>query len=108
LSGKLGDKFSLNVQVGQIDLKTKAVLTTRNVIITSNSTVTNDYSVDMAGAADLALSNPTNYPDFLTKFSNLIRRHGQATELQDLGTFSRKQEQKLKNTIVNVSVGYNF
>lgn len=106
LTGRLDDKWSLNFQVGQINLKTEAKLTTRNTFITGNSLVTNDYSSIMAGAAALGNGFANNLgEDFLSNFSRLVL---DATSREDFGTYTRKQEQKLRNTIVNLSVGYSF
>ncbi|MFT3858774.1 MAG: hypothetical protein QM742_15190 [Aquabacterium sp.] len=88
--------------MGQIKLKTEAILTTRNTRITSASGVTEDFSEVFAGAVELGRNAD---PDVVTKMMQIVALSKPGG---DFGTFSRKQENKLTTTIVNLSVGYKF
>ena len=106
LSGSLNDKWHVNVQVGQINLKTTATLTTKNTLVTGDSQVLNDFSPQFKEAYQFI--NDT-YGGTGVDVSYLLSRLVAASKGQsDLGSFTRKQDQKLRNTIVNFSVGYSF
>lgn len=111
LAGKLSDNWHVNVQVGQIKLKTSAVLTSRNTFITSASSVTSDFPGGEEGFPGAVSAGQRYDPDIVTKMMKLVlraRNQANGTNHTDFGSYSRKQTQQLRSTIVNVSLGYSF
>lgn len=110
LQAPLNDSFHLNVSLGQIGLRAKNRLVTSNTTITSGAAVLTDLSKNLAEAVangDGILQGDVgdNTVGGTTLITELVARNrGQA----NLGTFVREQKMKITNTIVTVSVGYNF
>ncbi|MDE2434543.1 MAG: hypothetical protein KGN37_17070 [Burkholderiales bacterium] len=101
--GQLTDQWHLNLSVGQIQLRTKATLTTSNTIIKTGAPVTFDYSKSVVTAIQIKGTDIDT--QMTTKLMELVAlSKGQS----DLGSFVRKQDQKFTNTIVTVSVGRSF
>ncbi len=106
----LNDSLHLNLSVGQIGLRTTSRLVTSNTTINSGAAVLTDLSKNLAEAVangDSILQGDTgdNTVGGTTLITELIARNrGQA----NLGTYVREEKMKITNTIVTLSVGYNF
>lgn len=110
LQAPLNDTLHFNVSVGQIGLRATNRLVTSNTTITSGALVLTDLSKNLAEAVangDVLLQGDTgnNQVGGTTLITELVARNrGQA----NLGTYVREQKMKITNTIVTVSMGYNF
>jgi outer membrane protein len=107
LTTKLSDKYGINLSVGQVKLRTSATMTTRNTNITYDSAVLQDYPATIQGLikkGDDSFYGPL--PGKLTEavLAYVTEQNGGVNQ----GTFVRKQDQVLTNTIVNLSVGMSF
>ncbi|WP_058088570.1 OmpW/AlkL family protein [Aquabacterium parvum] len=110
LQAPLNDSLHFNISVGQVGLRANSRLVTSNTTITSGAAVLTDLSRNLSEAVangDSLLQGDTgdNTVGGTTLITELVARNkGQA----NLGTFVREQKMKITNTIVTVSVGYNF
>lgn len=120
VTSALNDKWHLNLSVGQIKLKTTSTMITRNTQIYSGDLVLKDYPGNIGvSAADLAQAiksgdagwlgteqTASGQPNGLTTaLMTLVKR---ARHANDLGTFERKVDSTFDNTLVTMSVGYQF
>lgn len=118
----LGFKYQINedwhasLNVGSVKLKTQGTLTTRNTVIRTGDAVLNDYPADIVNAINQASALlGAVYPN---TFSNsqggattvLLRAVADARGNSDgnLGTYVRKQDTTLTNTLFMFSVGRSF
>ncbi|HET8871943.1 MAG TPA: OmpW family outer membrane protein [Aquabacterium sp.] len=121
LQASISDGWKIGLSVGQVRLKTRATLETRNTVITTQSAVTHDYgpNIDEAiGVGEgIAALNPSRYPNgFTTKLLGDYANYkatgaiptASSTPAATLGTFVRKQNTTLDNTIMMLSVGREF
>ena len=112
LQAPLSDSLHLNVSVGQVGLRATSRLVTSNTEIKSGAAVLNDLQPRIAQAVAegdaLLVDNSVGAAGTVggtTLITELVARSkGQS----NLGTFVREQKMKLTNTIITVSVGYNF
>lgn len=112
LQAPLNDSLHLNVSVGQVGLRATSRLVTSNTEIKSGAAVLNDLHPRIAQAVAegdaLLVDNSVGAAGTVggtTLITELVARSkGQS----NLGTFVREQKMKITNTIVTVSVGYNF
>lgn len=100
---RINDDWHVSMSVGQIKIKTEATLTTYNTQFQSGDRVLQDYSEAVNGQIRLAEREADS--QFVTKLMKLVAmdRGG-----KDLGTYVRKQDQSLTNTIFNISIGRSF
>ncbi|MGE5450626.1 MAG: OmpW/AlkL family protein [Acidobacteriota bacterium] len=124
VQAKLGGGWHASFNVGQVRLKTQATLITRNTTITSQTAVTKDYGPNINAAIETGNSFDAQtvggqplYPNgFTTRLMSDYANYkangtvpgpgvsGTAT----LGTFVRKQDTVLDNTIMMLSIGREF
>jgi len=112
LQAPLNDSLHLNVSVGQIGLRATSKLVTSNTEIKSGAAVLADLTPRLAQAVSegdaVLIDNAVGAAGSVggtTLITELVARSkGQS----NLGTFVREQKMKITNTIVTVSVGYNF
>lgn len=112
LQAPLNDALHLNVSVGQIGLRATNRLVTSNTEIKSGAAVLTDLHPRLAEAVaqgDAILVDNTVGAAASVGGTTLItelvaRSKGQS----DLGTYVREQKMKITNTILTVSMGYNF
>ena len=112
------DAWHASVNVGHVKLKTEATLTTRNTFIKSDDAITND----LGALSALIATGEAVYNvgcSFTPTVCALVRQNGGLTTIiskgiaadrgsDNLGTFVRKTETELTNTIFMVSVGRKF
>lgn len=111
---QINDDWHASLNIGSVKLKTQATLTTRNTVIRAGDAVLNDYSPDIRNAI-INTSIPLEGA-FPTTFRSegavtvLMRAVSQARGLSDgnLGTYVRKQDTTLTNTLFMFSVGRSF
>lgn len=110
LQAPLNDTLHLNVSVGQIGLRATNRLVTSGTTISSGAAVLTDLSKNLAEAVangDSLLQGDVgdNSVGGTTLITELVARNrGQS----NLGTYVREQKMKITNTILTVSMGYNF
>lgn len=103
LKARINDDWHVSLSLGQIKIKTEATLTTYNTQIRSGDRVLQDYSEAVNGQILLAQSQADS--QFVSKLMQLVALD---RGTKDLGTFVRKQDQTLTNTIFNISIGRSF
>ena len=110
LQAPLNESFHINLSVGQVGLRSTSRLTTSNTTFKAGAAVYNDLTTNISEAIaqgdDLTYGSIGNTPESVSTLINelIARNKGQS----NLGTFVREQKMKITNTIVTVSVGYNF
>lgn len=105
LKWQIDEDWHLSLAVGQVKIKTEATVTTYNTQIKSGDRVLGDYVETVADAIRLSEGRTQGAdPQFTTKLMQLVARQRGG----DLGTFVRKQDQSLTNTIFNISIGRSF
>lgn len=108
----LSDSLHLNLSVGQIGLRATSRLVTTNTVIKSGAAVLSDLTPRLADAVaqgdDILASNGVGAAPLVggtTLITELVARSkGQS----NLGTYVREQKMKITNTIVTLSLGYDF
>lgn len=116
LKAEIADDWHVSLAIGQVKIRTKATLVTNNTLITSESGVVNDYDPVVVNLINSAENNaPSNVTgsgrprwvdsQVTTKLMKLV---AQSKGRTDLGSFERKQDVAIRNTIVNLSVGRSF
>lgn len=112
----IDDNWHVNVQVGQIGLRTTSRLVTANTSIKSGDAVLRDLSPNLANAIRIGdnfdPSDTLIAPDIgrgdtgvTTLLTELVARNkGQA----NLGNFVREQKVRINSTILNISIGRSF
>jgi outer membrane protein len=120
----LNDTWHMSLNVGHVKLKTVATITTRNTFIRSGSGITNDLGQISAliaqgeqlfNANSCTLFTDVGFQDtcgFVTANGGLttLVSKGVAAERgsKNLGTYVRKTDTELRNTIYMLSVGRSF
>lgn len=107
----INDDWHVSLNIAKVRLKTDATLTTRNTTITSESAVLADYPQDVLDAIASAQSLPVGFQPFITRTMQALvagRNRELGTNDTSLGTFVRKQETKLDNTMFMLSIGRTF
>lgn len=113
---QINDEWHASLNVGSVKLKTQATLTTRNTVIRTGDAVLNDYPADVRNAIQQASTLLGNaYPAVYGASSGgattvLMRAVSESRGLSNgnLGTYVRKQETTLTNTLFMFSVGRSF
>ncbi len=117
----LSDSWHASLNIGHVRLKTQATLTTRNTMIRSDSKIAQDLGV----VSDQILAGETVYGSLTTcrggyeDACKIVVQNGGLTSLimkgiaadrgsANLGTFVRKTDTTLTNTIFMFSVGRSF
>lgn len=103
LMARIDDDWHVSVSLGQIRIKTEATLTTYNTQFQSGDRVLQDYNQTITQQITLAQRNADS--QFVTKLMQLVARNRGGS---DLGTYVRKQDQTLTNTVFNLSIGRSF
>lgn len=103
LKARINDDWHVSMSIGQIKIKTEATLTTYNTQFRSGDRVLQDFSEQVTGQIGLAERGVD--PQFTTKLMQLVALNRGGT---DQGTYVRKQDQSLTNTIFNISIGRSF
>lgn len=112
----LDDEWHMNFSVGKLRYKTDATLVTRNTTITSNSAVIRDFGPNVVNvnvnAADSALGQYLRPAYSNVGVVTALMCDLAATKYHNnncsLGTFERKQNTVLDNTMFMFSVGRSF
>lgn len=113
----LDDTWHLNFSVGKLRYKTEATLVTRNTTITSNSAVIRDYGPNVVNTNVNGAENALNtylrpqYKDtgyVVTALMCDLAATKYRNDNCNLGTFERKQNTVLDNTMFMFSVGRTF
>jgi outer membrane protein len=108
-SSRVNDTWHVNLGVGQFTMRSQARLTTTNTLIDSNSGVTQDYPKALVGLINLGESNYWQNPTPGTSLTNGALHYVLTTSnRENFGTFVRKQNVKLRATLVSLSVGASF
>jgi outer membrane protein len=107
---QFNDDWHASLNVGSVKLKTQATLTTRNTVIRSGDAVLNDYPADILNA--IATANSLSVlPAFsggaVTVLMNAVSE-SRGLSNGSLGTYVRKQDTTLTNTLFMFSVGRSF
>jgi outer membrane protein len=112
LVANVADSWHVNLSLGQIQLKTTATLRTTDTMIKTGDAVLADYPQILANAIKLADNGTRSAQWFGTADGMTSALTSIAADLKgtpgSLGTFVRKTDQKLTNTIVTLSVGKSF
>ncbi len=111
LQYNINQDWHLSFNVSKVRLKTQATLVTRNTTITSDSAVLAEYPVDVLDAIASAQSLPAGFQPFITRAMQALidgRNRLNGTNDTSLGTFVRKQNTTLDNTMFWLSVGRSF
>lgn len=102
----LGDTWHMAFNVGKIRYKTEATITTRNTVITADTPALNDYGLYAKDA--IAVGN-SGIPGGTTQIMcNVAKLKNGPDAGCNLGTFSRKSDNVLDNTLFVLSVGRSF
>ncbi|RRS04569.1 hypothetical protein EIP75_09060 [Aquabacterium soli] len=116
----LGFKYQFNedwhvsLNIGSVKLKTEGTLTTRNTTFTSSSPALGDYPQPILTAINFTRNRFDNSPDYGPYYAEqggavtLFMRHVAQDRGGNLGTYVRKQEATLTNTLMMFSVGRTF
>lgn len=118
----LPDSWHMSLNVGHVKLKTAATITTRNTFIKSGSAILNDLgqvSAIIAQGETIYRSCALFSDSGFTDACGLVRANGGLTTLiskgiaadrgtTNLGTYVRKTETELTNTVFMLSVGRSF
>lgn len=109
---QFSDDWHVSLNVGSVKLKTQASLVTRNTTITTNSPVINDYPQRIIDAIETTKSTFDSSAYYADRGGSVtVFMKGLATSRggnDGLGTFVRKQETTLTNTLMMLSVGRTF
>ncbi|AWI52536.1 hypothetical protein DEH84_03185 [Aquabacterium olei] len=105
LKWQIDDDWHVSLAVGQVKIKTEATVTSYNTQIRSGDRVLADYVTTVGEAIKLAEGRTGADPQFTTKLMQLVARNRGGA---DQGTYVRKQDQSLTNTIFNISIGRSF
>jgi outer membrane protein W len=110
LQAPINDAFHVNLSVGQVALRSTSRITTSNTSFKAGAAVYTDLSTNLSNTIidgdNLSAGAIGNTVEGISTLANelIARNKGRA----NLGTFVREQKMKITNTIVTVSVGYNF
>ncbi len=110
IQAPVNDSFHVNLSVGQIALRSTSRITTSNTMFKAGALVYTDLTANLSeqivNGDQLTAGNIGNTSEGISTLVNelIARSRGQS----NLGTFVREQKMKITNTIVTVSVGYNF
>ena len=109
---QVNDDWHVSLNLGTLKLKTQATITTRSTVFTSDSAVLNDYPQQVLEAIQTARSLPGAYfPNnggAVTVIMREVARARNGSTTGDLGTYVRKQDTTLTNTVLMFSVGRTF
>jgi len=118
---QLGDVWHASLNLASVKLKANATLTTRNTTITSGSQITQDLGSisDTIYTGEQVYGDPANSGCIKTRVCTLVNQNGGLTSLimqgvaadknqANGGTFVRKTDTTLDNTILFMSVGRSF
>lgn len=107
---QLDDTWHISMNVGSVKLKTEATLTTRNTTITTNSAVIQDYPQDIIDAINVTKGTFDQQNYYRTRGGSVtVFMNGLATARGgSLGTYVRKADTTLTNTVMMLSVGRSF
>lgn len=124
LAADITDRWHFNLSVGQVELKAKSTLVTSNTHIYSGADVLKDYPASISSA--IAFADKNSGTSGLSRFFSRQttpegNRNGMTTAVMYLaaqqkngsldgnqGTFVRRLDQTLTNTIMTMSLGYKF
>jgi len=107
LKWQISDDWHMSFAIGQVKIKTEATVTTYNTMFKSGDRVLSDYIPEVANSIAIVEQRRATRVDsqFTTKLMQLVAQNRGGS---DLGTYVRKQDQTLTNTVFNLSIGRSF